>query len=93
MDLLKAGHPDMAYLYIWNAHYLILSAVFGILVAVAFGMLSDHLARKRMRRYSYPLPNAGTSPVGKNVPPERPVVTSDDDNTAVKSGSSDHPAR
>jgi hypothetical protein len=93
MDLLKAGHPDMAYLYIWNAHYLILSAVFGILAAVAFGTLSDHLARKRMRRRSYPLPDAGSSPVGKNVPPEHPVVTSEDDKTSVKSGSSDHPVR
>jgi hypothetical protein len=91
-NLLKAGYPDMAYLYIWHAHYLILSAVFGLLAAIAFRTISDHLARKRMRRYSYPLPNARTSPVGKNVPPECPVVTSADDNTAVKSGSGDHSA-
>jgi hypothetical protein len=89
-NLLKAGYPDMAYLYIWHAHYLILSAVLGILAAIAFGSLSDHLARKRMRRHSYPLPDTGISPVGKNVSPERPVVTPDDDKASVNSGSSDH---
>jgi hypothetical protein len=93
IDLLKAGYPDMAYLYIWHAHYLILSVVFGILLAVTFRTIADHLARKGRRIHYYPSPGAGTSTVGKNAQPERPVVPSDDDNMPVNSGSNDHPPR
>ncbi len=93
IDLLKAGYPDMAYLYIWHAHYLILSAVFGILVAVAFRTISDHLARKRLQRHYYRPSGAGTSPVGKNAPRESPVVPTDNDNTLDDGGSSNHPVR
>jgi hypothetical protein len=93
IDLLKAGHPDMAYLYIWDAHYLILSAVFGLLLAVVFRAIADYLARRGRRRHYYPLPGAGTSPVGKNAIPERPVVPSDDDKKSVNNGPNDHQAR
>ena len=50
-NMLKAGHPDMAYVYIWDAHYILLSLLGGILVAVIYGSVSDHLGRRRMRRY------------------------------------------
>jgi hypothetical protein len=92
-DLLKAGYPNMAYLYIWHAHYLILSVVFGMLLAVVFRTIYDHLARNRRRRHYYPLPNAGTSPAVKKLPPERTVVSPDDDNSSVNGGSSDHLSR
>ena len=90
INLLKAGYPDMAYLYIWHAHYLILSMVFGILMAIAFRSISDHLVKKSRRRHYYPQPSAVTSPVGKNVPPERPLESPYDDETSVTGGSSDH---
>jgi hypothetical protein len=93
IDLLKAGHPDMAYLYVWHAHYLILSVVFGILVAVAFRTMADHLSRVSRRRRYYPPPVAGTPPAGRNVPTERPLIPPNEDKTSVNDGSSDRPVR
>ena len=86
IDLLKAGHPDMAYLYIWHAHYLILSVVLGILVAVAFRTIATQLSRGSRRRRYYPPPATGTSPAGKNVSTERPSVPPNDDKTSVNGG-------
>jgi hypothetical protein len=92
IDLLKAGHPDVAYLYIWHAHYLILSVVFGVLVAVVFRTIADHLSRKSRRKLYYPPPGAGTSARRQNASPERPAVSSDDDKLPVESSSNDRPA-
>jgi len=92
IDLLKAGHPDMAFLYIWHAHYLILSVVSGILVAVVFRTVADHLSRKSRRRHYYPSPGAGTLARGQNASPERPVVTSGDEKKPLESRSNDRPA-
>jgi hypothetical protein len=93
IDLLKAGHADMAYLYIWHAHYLILSVVLGILVAVTFRTVADHLSRLSRRRRYNPPPVAGKSPASRNVPTERPLIPPDDDKTSVTGGSSDQPVR
>jgi len=92
IDLLKAGHPDMAYLYIWHAHYLILSVVLGILTAVVFRSIADHLSRKSRRRLYYPLPGPGALARGKNASPERPAVPLDDDNRSAESRSNDRPS-
>jgi hypothetical protein len=92
IDLLKAGHPDMAYLYIWHAHYLILSVVLGILTAVVFRSIADHLSRKSRRRLYYPPPVAGTSARGQNASTERPAVPADDDKMPVENGSNDRAA-
>ena len=53
-DMLKAGHLDMAYVFIWDAHYLVLSLLGGLLAGLLFGMVSDHLGRRRMRRHFLP---------------------------------------
>ena len=53
-DMLKAGHLDMAYVFIWDAHYLVLSLVGGMLIGLIFGMVSDYLGRRRMRRNFLP---------------------------------------
>ena len=53
-NMLKAGHPDMAFVYIWDAHYILLSVLGGILVAVIYGSVSDYLGRRRMRRHFRP---------------------------------------
>jgi hypothetical protein len=92
IDLLKAGHPDMAYLYIWHAHYLILSVILGILAAVVFRSIVDHLSRKSRRRLYHPPPGVGTTARGQNASPERPAVPSDDDKMPVESGSNNRPA-
>ena len=59
-DMLKAGHLDMAYVFIWDAHYLVLLLLGGLLGGLLFGMVSDHLGRRRMRRHFLP-------PARKNV--------------------------
>jgi len=53
-NLLKAGSPEMAFTYIWGAHYIILSILGGMLVAVTYGSISDYLGRRRMRRHFMP---------------------------------------
>jgi hypothetical protein len=90
-DLLKAGHPDLAYLYIWHAHYLILSVVFGILLAATFRTIADHLASRSRRRHYFPSRAAEPPPV--NVPHERTQAPPDADKTPVAGGADDHPSR
>ena len=53
-DMLKAGYFDMAFVYIWNAHYLVLSLLGGALLALVYGGLADYLGRRRMRRHFLP---------------------------------------
>jgi len=53
-DILKAGYPQVAFVYIWNAHYLLLSIAGGLLLAVTIGAVSDALGRRRMRRRIMP---------------------------------------
>ena len=53
-DLLKSGSPEIAFVYIWSAHYIILSLLGGMLVAVIYGSISDYLGRRRMRRHFMP---------------------------------------
>ena len=53
-DILKAGYPQVAFVYIWNAHYLLLSIAGGLLLAVIIGAVSDALGRRRMRRRIMP---------------------------------------
>jgi len=53
-DLLRAGFPDVAFLYLWGTHYLLLSLLGGALLAVMYGGVSDMLGRRRMRRLIRP---------------------------------------
>ena len=53
-DMLRAGYADMAFVYLWNAHYIILSLLGGALLAVIYGSVSDLLGRHRMRRLVVP---------------------------------------
>ena len=70
-DLLKSGYLDVAFVYIWNAHYLLLSLLGGAMVAVGYGMLSDYLSRRRMRRNFMP-PVRNTPQAGeKDSQPEK----------------------
>jgi len=55
-NILKAGYPDVAFVYIWNAHYLLLSVAGGVLLSVSIGAVSDALSRRRMRRRIMPNP-------------------------------------
>ena len=70
-DMLKGGFPDLAYLYIWNAHYLILSLLGGLLLLALFQGVSRVLGRRRMRRQYLP-PQRGEQaqqpPQGRETP-------------------------
>ncbi len=70
-DLLKSGYVEVAYVYIWNAHYLLLSLLGGVLVAVIYGVISDYLSRRRMRRNF--MPPVRSKPQGdmEAPPPEK----------------------
>ena len=61
-DMLKAGYIDMSFVYLWNAHYLVLSLLGGALLAAIAGGLGDYLGRRRMRRHFLP-------PARRQVPP------------------------
>ncbi|MGB5260254.1 MAG: hypothetical protein WBO34_06990, partial [Gammaproteobacteria bacterium] len=53
-DMLKAGYPGPAFIFIWKQHYIVLSLLGGALLAVGAGMLGDYLGRRRMRRRVLP---------------------------------------
>lgn len=49
-DMLKGGYPEIAFLYIWDAHYLILSLLGGLMLVALWQSVSRTLSRRRMRR-------------------------------------------
>ncbi len=72
-DILKAGYPNVSFIYIWNAHYLLLSILGGALLAVSTGLFSDMLARRRMRRNIMPPPRVVPQADNeKDAPPDAP---------------------
>lgn len=56
-DLLKSGYFAQSYIYIWNAHYIVLSVIFGTILSVFYGFISAYLRRKRVRN-SFVIPSA-----------------------------------
>ncbi len=49
-DILKAGHPKPAFVFIWHAHYLLLSLLGGLLVSRGWQSVAGLLTRRRRRR-------------------------------------------
>ena len=77
-DILKVGYPEVAYVYIWNAHYLLLSLVGGVLLAVIIGAVSDALGRRRMRRHIMPPAPAARETRSKDSAPEQQSASIDE---------------
>lgn len=69
-DMLKAGYLDMAFLYIWGAHYIVLSLLGGAMIAVAWGSVAGYLGRKRMRRHFLPPAREARKSAMDEAPPE-----------------------
>lgn len=49
-DLLKAGHPELGYLYIWQQHPILLALLAGALLSMLVGAIKGLRGRRRMRR-------------------------------------------
>ncbi len=68
-DILKAGQPQLAFVYIWPTHYLILSLLGGVIV----GMAWQGLARYRSsHRREYRARKRAIAEAGRETPePEK----------------------
>ncbi len=53
-DLLKAGYLAQSYIFIWNAHYIILSLILGVILSLIYSSISTYLIRKRTRHFLFP---------------------------------------
>ena len=49
-NMLKSGYADLSFLYIWNAHYLILSLLGGLILLFLVQSISRFMRRRRMRK-------------------------------------------
>lgn len=82
-DLLRAGHADIAYVYLWDAHYLVLSLLGGALLALLYGSVAQLLGRRRMRRLLLPRHGAagagGKEPGGAGAGPPATPPTGESD--------------
>jgi hypothetical protein len=76
-NIVKAGYPEVAFVYIWNAHYLLLSLLGGVLLAISTGAVSDMLSRRRMRRHIMPPAVVARETGSKDTPPEQSSAPTD----------------
>jgi hypothetical protein len=58
-DMLRAGYPGAAFLFLWQAHFLVLSLLGGILLAMLAGALIDSAGRRRLRNLMFPRRSQG----------------------------------
>jgi hypothetical protein len=76
-NILKSGYPEVAFVYIWNAHYLLLSIAGGVLLSISIGAVSDALSRRRMRRLIMPPASTVRRTGEKDTPPKQPPAPTD----------------
>ena len=53
-NMLKGGYPEASFLFIWNAHYLMLSLLGGLMLLFLLQSISGFLRRRRMRKAYLP---------------------------------------
>jgi hypothetical protein len=49
-NMLKGGYPEASFLFIWNAHYLVLSLLGGLILLSLLQSISGLMRRRRMRK-------------------------------------------
>ena len=53
-DLLSAGYLQAAFVFIWKAHYIILSIILALLISAIYQSLTNIYRRHRLRRIMMP---------------------------------------
>ena len=53
-DMLQAGYLLASYVFIWKAHYIVLSIIFGVLFSIMLGAISNKLRRRNLRQLMWP---------------------------------------
>ena len=54
IDLVKQARFKAAYIYIWKAHYIVLSLAAGLAIGSLLGILSRSIARKKFLKHYLP---------------------------------------
>lgn len=54
IDLVKQGRIQAAFVYIWKAHYLVLSLGIGLVLAMGFASISRVISRNRLLKLYLP---------------------------------------
>ena len=79
-NILKAGHLNISFVYIWNAHYIILSLLGGALLSISIEAVSSLLSRRRMRQLVFPW--STVKPDADCKQKTKPPITPDDKSSA-----------
>jgi len=53
-NILKEGHLNPAFIFIWRSHYILLSLLGGLLVSMGWQGISGALSRRRLRKLYVP---------------------------------------
>lgn len=61
-DMLAAGFIRAAYVFIWKAHYIIITIVVALLVSAIYGGVTNVMRRRALRKVMY----SNIKPVDKN---------------------------
>jgi hypothetical protein len=71
VDLVRAQRYKAAFVYLWKAHYLVLSVAVGVLLAMIGASVSRLLARRRFARLYLPGRKRVSGEAGSKVAGER----------------------
>lgn len=78
-DILKTGQVELAFVYIWNAHYLVLSLLGGALIAMLYSSIASHISRRRLRNVMFPKRREAKPENKASSQPESGSLPSDDE--------------
>jgi hypothetical protein len=53
-DMLRTGFPVPAFVFVWHAHFLVLSLLGGLLLSMVTGAVADVAGRRRLRNLMFP---------------------------------------
>lgn len=53
-DMLKAGYVKASYVFIWKAHYIVLSVIAGLLSSITFNAVLNVMRRRRLHEVMWP---------------------------------------